>query len=454
MSWPWDALGLDGPAELGEIRRAYAEKLKTTRPEEDPEGFQRLHSAYQSASRHARKAGRTQADAQAKAAQAREERQTAAAVAAPKRSQDWDFARLFAEGDAERRGRQFQRALELRRANRLRYQAFRQTPLSPAEAGRRWIAVSAALSALELLDSMEAPAPQWRAFITGEVFQAVKDEPDFIFALEAFLRERPKLAREIRAALFFAYGFQRGRIAWQYRPLYRLLGGREFRDIPRIAAVCLFAPVILTLVMLLVPRFSWQNRVCRWLEEDFGRPFQALDHGPLPFFTLRGRFTPAGTSPANTAGTSPAETDATEEPPLIFLASPVSRRRNTAEGERGYQTNYTALLLERELEAFVAAQGWTMTPEGVSRATQRPPAFYLYLPLTGAGEGIRALGERFAALSRSAWYRTLPPEYEVYLCWENWCFYHIDSRTETFDAEKARAYYENEFIPALDKMRS
>ena len=58
MSWPWSQLGLSGPSDLPEIRHAYAEKLKTTHPEEDPKGFQRLHAAYQEASRQARQAAR------------------------------------------------------------------------------------------------------------------------------------------------------------------------------------------------------------------------------------------------------------------------------------------------------------------------------------------------------------------------------------------------------------
>ncbi|NBI66174.1 hypothetical protein D1646_04975 [Pseudoflavonifractor sp. 60] len=58
MSWPWSQLGLSGPSSLSEVRHAYAEKLKTTHPEDDPEGFQRLHSAYQLASRIAREQNR------------------------------------------------------------------------------------------------------------------------------------------------------------------------------------------------------------------------------------------------------------------------------------------------------------------------------------------------------------------------------------------------------------
>lgn len=58
MSWPWSELGLSGPAQPEEIRHAYALRLKEVHPEEDPEGFQRLHRAYQAARRLARSSGR------------------------------------------------------------------------------------------------------------------------------------------------------------------------------------------------------------------------------------------------------------------------------------------------------------------------------------------------------------------------------------------------------------
>lgn len=49
MSWAHEHLGIAIDADERAIKRAYAAKLKTTRPDEDPEGFQRLHEAYQAA---------------------------------------------------------------------------------------------------------------------------------------------------------------------------------------------------------------------------------------------------------------------------------------------------------------------------------------------------------------------------------------------------------------------
>ena len=46
---PWTVLGLKGPADRSEVRRAYARRLKQVSPEDDPKGFEQLRVAYEAA---------------------------------------------------------------------------------------------------------------------------------------------------------------------------------------------------------------------------------------------------------------------------------------------------------------------------------------------------------------------------------------------------------------------
>ena len=108
MSWPWSELGLPGPAALPDIRQAYAKRLKTAHPEENPEKFQRLHAAYQEASRYARRAARSapeepkaprQAPSDEKAPQQKDcgEPKTSP-EGAEAREPEWDYEKLLKEG--------------------------------------------------------------------------------------------------------------------------------------------------------------------------------------------------------------------------------------------------------------------------------------------------------------------------------------------------------------------
>lgn len=48
--WPWSVLGLTGPTgDVKQVKRAYAAKLKVTRPDDNPEGFRNLRAAFDNA---------------------------------------------------------------------------------------------------------------------------------------------------------------------------------------------------------------------------------------------------------------------------------------------------------------------------------------------------------------------------------------------------------------------
>ncbi len=238
MSWPWNALGLDGPADADAVKHAYAQRLKEVHPEEDPEGFQQLHAAYQAARRQVR-AGvpppqEVPVDGESPENKAPE------AGEAESTQPEFDYERLFSEGDEERRAAQRRRAEErLYRARERREQleqAKWDQALSSEEA---WNAAFTALRALEVLCAAGASGQDWSLFLHSSVFLDAQHNLDFIFGLEDFLREYAWLPAEIKRRIFLAYHFYRSKPPAVYQGLYRqLLGsyrsaGRANRDIER-----------------------------------------------------------------------------------------------------------------------------------------------------------------------------------------------------------------------------
>lgn len=486
MSWPWSELGLPGPADLRSVRQAYAQRLKTTHPEENPEGFQRLHEAYQLACRIARQTARASQPAAApdppEAAEETAAPDPRSVEQAPDGASqrdggappehhrqvpeqpppDWDYERLFAEGEAEAREARLRRLQELREKNRARYAAREQEQRRrSSDEAEAWAAVMAAAHALELLMSSSAPLPEWRRFLESPVFWNVRSNLDFIFALEDFLEQNPDLPQAVRREIFAAYELEKGARP-EYARLSRLLNvsprekrtlrrenslwRRQWRSWPgrrRFATV--FGAVFLGLMALisfwdltggiraslgslLSPDSAWeeqwQEHALEWLEEDFGEPF--VRDGNL--------FAPAA------------------DPQRCFHASPYGER---SEDWPGYQTNYPHILIRQALEDFAAERSLILDLGSYSGDPgDAPGAYLLELPLTGAEEDIAALGELLKDLSRQDWYQVPPvnprsqaeylarepAEFTVFLCHEGLAFYDTSS-SGGFDAEEALELY-------------
>lgn len=500
MSWPWNELGLPGPAGLPDIRSAYAQKLKTAHPEEDPEGFQRLHAAYQEASRRARRARSAQTgpeDPPADRPAPPERRQEApgwnydelledqeAPNHSPQKPEpqepewnydellkgedappqeeeaapEWDFERLFAEGEEEAQEARRRRLEDLRHKNWARYapQARQRREL---DGGDAWPAVLAAVRTLELLERRDAPPAQWRRFLDSPVFLSVRADMDFVFLLEDFLSQRPDLSPEIRRAVFDAYELQNASKYPAYKPLYRLLGVKRadtrraaraksswrnaWRGYPlwrkTVLVVCFTILALFFSIGLGVNLRSaqaeraarreaerWTQTAPQWLEEDFGEPFIHAASQDI--------FAPAA------------------DPDLYFRASPYGER---SEDWPGYQTSYPGILVKRALENFAGERGLDLDLAAYSRETgDAPGAYLLNLPLLGAEEDVSALGELLEELSRQEWhqvplnnprdeseYRVREPvKYTVFLCHRGLAFYEATS-DEGFDTEEARSLY-------------
>ncbi len=75
-------LGLEETADKKAVKRAYAQKVKTCHPEEDPEGWKRLHDAYESA------LGRTRGEDEQRAVQDRTAQEESVPEPAGKRGAD------------------------------------------------------------------------------------------------------------------------------------------------------------------------------------------------------------------------------------------------------------------------------------------------------------------------------------------------------------------------------
>ncbi|MCI8811448.1 MAG: hypothetical protein HFF84_15405 [Oscillibacter sp.] len=507
MNWPWNELGLPGPSDLTEIRRAYALRLKDCHPEEDPDGFQRLHSAYQAACRAARQNlhPRKEPEPEKTAPQpwrfpAREDdfQETDGSQepdgaqpqeadwdyeelfqgqepAGPEPEElDWDYDRLFAEGEAEAQEARRRKLEELRRKNRDRYAAQEEEQRRRSnDEQAAWEAVMAAAQALELLHATGAPLAEWRKFLGCAVFWNVRGNLDFVFTLEDFIEQNPELSQDIRRAIFEAYGFEKGVNRPEYRRLYHLLGigrrekhrmRRKYRpqETAGKRAARIFSVVLLGLLIVggvgsvlvgavkeISGKFasvSWEEQCLEWLEVDLERDF--IRPFPDKSFRYSEKDDPEDEDYVKACIYAPADS-----PDEYFFAYQ-DGERDLERGNLGYQSNYADRLLMTALSSLAEEWEYELDYDSANggynqNLGETPGAYMFQLPLAGAGEFITALGELLAELETEKWYQENPPEYEVFLCYGQVHFYSNLSTRGEFDTDYARSIYENKWGPNI-----
>ena len=505
MSWPWSELGLEGPADLETIKHAYAERLKTTHPEEDPEGFQRLHEAYQQARKLAEnreqggwRPSELQNEAYNRLFQ-REERKPeidfdellreappsrtepeepetdeesgdfdfdaligSTPPQRPKpesRAEDFDFERLFAEGDEERKQAQRRQAEERLRAARERRQAQERAQRDRAlETEEAWQAAFAALHALEVLYNAGASIQDWIQFLHSGVFRNAQHNLDFIFGLEDFLTEHPWLPDEIKRSLFLVYGFYRQRPRTEYMGLYHQLwpaynavnqtaDRRERGRARQRGQQKGLRPIFLLLLVscaLAAGIVLWGTsnakadplaRVLSYMEEDFGKDFKL--YSTLDKEKNRFRLGPA-----------------VDGDGYRFVAA-YTGERDVENGKLGYTTNYTDIHFFTAMREL--GRRWPdfklqyneernlVVPYG--EMPLEPPTFFLFeIPLVGAEEFIQDVQDTLEALAEEDWYQTLPPQFILILDHGGMVLASMDqSNWTTMDWDGLREYYGDKY---------
>ena len=444
MSWPWSELGLDGPASLEEVRRAYAQRVKEVHPEEDPEGFQRLHTAYQQARQAARRARRAEpsaeGDVRAEPPVKREVRLEQPhprpvppeQPRPPEPQQDQeerlDFTELLRQGQAEEKAPEsqpqepeldFDTLLSQEEGQEKAEEAPQTQARAPSwdfqrifqeenhrrtekqSGSRQDGAVSLALELVERLLEEERPHQDWERFLMSVAFFRVKWDPRFMAALAGAFQAEPMLDPRIRETVCTAYGFQSGRVPREHRAFYEAIrgqkeasqkqGARRFRRrhpflflMSLIVGGVLLLWLVVSLGVYLYERPDRQMTamLCQYIQEDYSYPVESQYGGYLTSAKLF--YLPVQQ--------------------MSFTAWPEGER-DLSRGQLGYETDLGNRLLTMALEEF--AETWksecdlTMTDaEGsyVDRG-EMPAVYEISTSLTGGTECLIALVEEMDRLS-------------------------------------------------------
>lgn len=484
MSWPWSELGLEGPASLEEVRRAYAQRVKEVHPEEDPEGFQRLHTAYQKARQEARRArkaeqaGTAQQPRRPVSSQPQENEGGSLAFTAllhpePEKkapqpeSQEprLDFEALLGQEEPEKAPQPEPQEPELdfdallsqeeareeaeEEAQKQKQEPswdfqrlFREEDTKRQSGGGQEVSVSQALELVEMLFEEERSHQDWRRFLTSVVFFRVKWNPRFMAALAGAFQAEPVLDERIREAVCEAYGFRPGHVPREHQAFYEAISGQKaqpekgkkgrFRQrhpglfiLAIVMGIFFLLPAVVGLGAYLseLPDRQMASKLSQYIEEDFGYPVEIQYAGPsqLLFYL-------------------PVQQKS-------FTAWPEGER-DLSQGKLGYGTDLGSKLLTDALEKFFEEWGYDdqlklMDEEGEDIPNSELPSIYgVSTDLRGETEFLTALWEEMDRLSQEKWYVLWQPTYQIQMEAWNLPYFTYKSSDGPFPGEEILSDYQ------------
>lgn len=469
MSWPWSELGLDGPASLDEVRRAYARRVKEVHPEEDPEGFQRLHTAYQAARQAARRAGRgtpqgppdftgkpetprpSRPEPGEEApkldfSQLLHEEKPQAKPEEPR--QKLDFRALLDQEDSQKEPREKKESRERWDFQRLLQEEERRRTEEQRRqyGGEQGGAVARALQLVRLLFEEQRPRSDWERFLRSGLFFLVKEEPQFMDGLAEAFRAGPVHNPKIREDVLLAYGLQAGKEPKKHRAFYSAVSGqaaetwttrgRRFRQRhPFLFRAAILVDGILLLLagfylgdyFSQLPYRQQAETICQYIEEDFGFPAESCygENSSNPnYFYL------------------PVQ--------QRYFVARLEGERDLSRGEPGYTTDLAGALVARELEGF--AEEWEDVCELKTQSEESgdtPPCYRISFDMWDGAEAAKDLSSRLDSLSQETWYKLLAPAYQLQLEIRDCPYYTYTAPEESFDAAAMADSYQTQARPAL-----
>ncbi len=459
MNWPWDELGLDGISSLEEIHKAYAKRTKETHPEEDPEGFRRLHKAYQAAKRivklkgsknsslvnfpkEERQSYSTQAYSASILDEANKSENTQSSESFRSNGKDplkeeENYDSIFeavlnkSKNTAKNRSSESNRDSSLREASfeeEWDYDRIFKDALLEKEAAMRkelqkisgltdenddWELVISAIHRMSFIRKNNMDCRMWLDFLQGPLFNDVRKKETFILALEIWLKQKPFLNSRSKKALLEHLDISSSNIPAKYKNIYLILADpidtvnadsiyyqgsnkkKNHRRRPAVIAICTFVLIVFIAVIFRL-----------YISSVVYTTKQVRQAGEWVSEDIKLTAHAANIASAKENNRMFFKVD--EIPQLKFWVE-YTGDRDLSKNSLGYNTNFHSAALKWYLSDFAEQNGYKLR-ESSYRSSLR---YLIDIPLTELENGIHKLDSLIKKLDEESWYKSQKLQYTI-----------------------------------------